>query len=230
MSVHDRGDAGADTGGLRAVTFVVTPPKSHPTYRVFGRETGLTRERIFQVTRLDDGTLILLSRLHGDRDRIERVLAEQSDVLDYSVSEASDGRVLLYIHARPPPPVARFLDLPQRHEVFIEFPMEGTRDGRLRVVMIGESNAALQAALADVPAEMEVTVERIGPYPGDTAVLQGLLTDRQREVLDVALDLGYYEVPRRATHSDIAERLDLSVGTVGEHLQKIEARVFGSLG
>jgi predicted DNA binding protein len=48
-------------------------------------------------------------------------------------------------------------------------------------------------------------------------------------VLDVALDLGYYEVPRRATHRDVAEQMDLSVGTVTEHLQKVEARVFGTL-
>ncbi|MFB9806579.1 helix-turn-helix domain-containing protein [Haladaptatus pallidirubidus] len=53
-----------------------------------------------------------------------------------------------------------------------------------------------------------------------------LLTDRQREVMDVALDLGYYDVPRQATHRDIADRMGLSVGTVGEHLQKIESRVF----
>jgi predicted DNA binding protein len=56
-----------------------------------------------------------------------------------------------------------------------------------------------------------------------------VLTERQQEVLEVALELGYYDVPRQATHNDIAERLDLSVGTVGEHLQKIEARVFKTL-
>jgi predicted DNA binding protein len=45
-------------------------------------------------------------------------------------------------------------------------------------------------------------------------------------VLEIALELGYYTVQREATHRDIADRLGLSVGTVGEHLQKIEPRVF----
>nr|WP_244531525.1 helix-turn-helix domain-containing protein [Halogranum amylolyticum] len=91
--------------------------------------------------------------------------------------------------------------------------------------MIGETNGALQKALADVPAELDVTVERIGAYPEVGGNVVSLLTDRQREVLDVALDLGYYDVPRKATHRDIADQMGLSVGTVGEHLQKIEARV-----
>jgi len=47
--------------------------------------------------------------------------------------------------------------------------------------------------------------------------------------LDVALDCGYYEVPRQATHRDIAEQLGVSPPTVSEHLQKIEARMFGTI-
>jgi predicted DNA binding protein len=91
--------------------------------------------------------------------------------------------------------------------------------------MIGETNEVLRETLADLSPGLDVTVARIGPY-SDADELVSLLTDRQREVLDVALDLGYYEVPRRATHRDVAERLGLSVGTVSEHLQKIESRVF----
>ena len=51
------------------------------------------------------------------------------------------------------------------------------------------------------------------------------------EIGDVGRDgvaLGSYDVPRGATHRDIADRLGLSVGTVGEHLQKVESRVFAS--
>lgn len=39
-----------------------------------------------------------------------------------------------------------------------------------------------------------------------------------------------YCVPREATHEDIAESLDLSAGTVGEHLRKIEATVTVAIG
>lgn len=36
---------------------------------------------------------------------------------------------------------------------------------------------------------------------------------------------GYYEVPRRTTYEEIAEEVELSQSTVGDHLQKIEAEI-----
>ena len=52
-----------------------------------------------------------------------------------------------------------------------------------------------------------------------------MLTDRQHEILTIAVEQGHYEVPRRATINDIADEMGLSQATVGEHLQKIEARI-----
>lgn len=205
------------------------PAGSHPAAEMFAPGTGFTRERISHLNLLEDGTVVLLGRLRGDPDRARRVLANRPDVLGYSISDAGDPGALGFVHARPPPSLRRFLSLPRRHEVFFDFPIEGSRDGGLRVVLVGESNDDLAAALADVPPELDLEVERIGPYPAESGDVAALLTDRQREVLDVALDLGYYEVPRAATHADIAAALGLSTGTVGEHLQKVERRVFGSL-
>jgi hypothetical protein len=45
------------------------------------------------------------------------------------------------------------------------------------------------------------------------------LTERQREILTVALELDYYTVPQRTTRRNIANRVGLSVGTVVEHLR-----------
>lgn len=52
-----------------------------------------------------------------------------------------------------------------------------------------------------------------------------MLSDRQREALLAALDLGYYEHPRAATQEDIASRLGCEANTASEHLQKAEAKV-----
>lgn len=213
---------------MRALTLTVAPPEAYPIARLFADEPALTRERIYNSNVLEDGTMVLLGRLRGDLDRMRRLLADQPDVLEFSVS-GDEGSGLVFVHVRPPPAIRRFLELPREHEVFFQFPIEGTRDGRFRVVMVGETNAALRAALDDVPPEVSVDVERIGPYAEHPDDPVSVLTDRQREVLAVANELGYYEVPRRATHQEIADRLGLSVGTVGEHLQKIEARVLGGL-
>lgn len=46
------------------------------------------------------------------------------------------------------------------------------------------------------------------------------LTEPQREVLRVAYDLGYFEVPRSVSMDEIAERLDISGQAVSERLRR----------
>jgi len=212
---------------MRAVTFRLDQPtSSHIAYTMFGADSEFEREQIYHLNVLADETVILLGRLRGNLDEAKRVLDDHTDVLEYSISGEQPRNGLVYVHARPPPAVKQFLELPRTHEVFFNFPIGSSNDGRLTVEMLGETNDVLREALADVPRELDVAIERIGPYPDAGGHILALLTDRQREVLDIALDLGYYDVPRQATHGDIAERLDLSVGTVSEHLQKIECHVF----
>lgn len=52
-----------------------------------------------------------------------------------------------------------------------------------------------------------------------------LLTDRQREVLMTAYEMGYYETPRRATLTEVAGSLDVSKATVSDILHRAEGRV-----
>lgn len=215
---------------MRAVTFTLgRPDGSHIAYRLFDADTGVERERVYHLNVLADETVVLLGRMRGDVEAAQRRLREDADVLGHSVTSEDGRSALVFVHARPPPELRAFLELPRTHEVFFDFPLASTEDGRLRVVMVAESNAALEGALADLPSALELTVERIGPYLAGGGPFLPDLTDRQREVLDAAIDIGYYEMPRRATQRELAERLGLSAGTVSEHLQKVEARVFGAL-
>ena len=45
----------------------------------------------------------------------------------------------------------------------------------------------------------------------------------------MAVEHGYYEIPRRATHEDIADELGCAPSTVDEHLRKAESRILTSL-
>jgi hypothetical protein len=53
----------------------------------------------------------------------------------------------------------------------------------------------------------------------------GVLTDRQRECLTVALRAGYFEVPRRTTLATVADRLDVDTSTASETIRRGTARV-----
>lgn len=51
------------------------------------------------------------------------------------------------------------------------------------------------------------------------------LTERQMGTLRVAVDMGYFDTPRRASVQDVAGRLGVSASTAVEHLRKAEKKV-----
>lgn len=55
-----------------------------------------------------------------------------------------------------------------------------------------------------------------------------ILPEKQRLVLDTAIEMGYYSRPRKCTQRDIARVLDIKQATVSEHLQSAEAKIINS--
>ncbi len=55
------------------------------------------------------------------------------------------------------------------------------------------------------------------------------LTPRQREVVETALDAGYFEWPREVTSEELAARLDISRPTFLEHLRKAEGTLLSQM-
>jgi predicted DNA binding protein len=64
----------------------------------------------------------------------------------------------------------------------------------------------------------DVAVEQI--HEDDEGMTQFGVTDPQREVLILALDRGYYTVPRDASLSDLADELDISSQAASERLRR----------
>ena len=57
----------------------------------------------------------------------------------------------------------------------------------------------------------------------------GILSERQREVFELARERGYYEWPREVSATELAEELGVTKATTLEHLRKAESKVIGSL-
>jgi len=64
-------------------------------------------------------------------------------------------------------------------------------------------------------------LRKLGGYDGIERPLDRL-TERQREVIQTAYEMGYYEVPREVSTETVAAELDLDSSTVAEHLQRAE--------
>lgn len=88
-----------------------------------------------------------------------------------------------------------------------------------------EALSAIEAWCDDVDVAFDL--QRVYTDDGDRDTVSDL-TDAQREVLAVAYEQGYFEVPRGASVDDIAAELDISGQAVSERLrrghQKLVAR------
>ncbi|WP_129113812.1 helix-turn-helix domain-containing protein [Halegenticoccus tardaugens] len=185
---------------------------------------AVTRERLYHFNPVDDGTVVMLSDLRGNLDRARTALASDPSVLNYDVVDRGDGEGFAYIHCELRDPVKSLVSTLHEYEIVLDTPIEFADGGTARATLIGEA-IPLREALDAISGLVEVRLERTGAYHPDRRDLGSRLTDRQHQILSIAVDCGYYEVPRRATLEDIAAEAGLSRATVGEHLQKIEAAV-----
>lgn len=213
---------------MRYVTVRVHPTEGsafHPIGEAVAADPDITREALHRVELLADGSGVMLAADRGDEGRYREILDASEYVRDYSIT-ASDGRWYSYIHFEPNDVVRRMVEKRREAEYVVEMPVEIRADGSQVMTLIGDP--ASFSAVAPVEADdWEVELVETGQRPpGGTGPFSGL-TERQQEILEVALAEGYYANPRQATHDDIAAALDATASTVGEHLRKVEARVFG---
>ena len=109
------------------------------------------------------------------------------------------------------------------------------RDGELFVTFYAAELSILQAVLTDLTDRfVAVRVDTLTREDGDDParsvfVDSGSLTDRQREVLETALAMGYFEFPKRANMNEVADALGISPSTAREHLSRAQRKVLGAV-
>jgi predicted DNA binding protein len=55
------------------------------------------------------------------------------------------------------------------------------------------------------------------------------LTDRQKEIIFYAVRQGYYDIPRKISSKELANKFNISESALYEHLRKIEKAIFNSI-
>ncbi|OTF01798.1 helix-turn-helix domain-containing protein [Halorubrum sp. SD683] len=190
-------------------------------------ELGLEYRAIHRMELLADNTVAMFAEGRGDVEELRRILSESPAVSEFSIT-GDDTGFFSYTCYTADDLTRMLMENRRESSYLIDMPIEYTDDGGLRVTYIG-AEAVFTDALADQPEGVRIEIERTGPYTPSPRHVISRLTERQREVLEAAVYLGYYQEPREATHNEVAAATGLSESTVGEHLRKIEATVFSSL-
>ncbi len=125
--------------------------------------------------------------------------------------------------------VPGFDDLKQKADLDLKMvpPMRLAKD-RVTYSFVGEDDQIVKMVqlAKEVGGDLKVSVHQVCFENGD---LLSVLTEKQRSLVLMAKDMGYYEYPRRTSTEDLARAAGLSASTVIEHLRKSEVRLMAEI-
>ncbi|WP_436935108.1 helix-turn-helix domain-containing protein [Halovenus marina] len=105
-------------------------------------------------------------------------------------------------------------------------------DGTLTLVFHVSSFEQLQTIVEDLRESYPpIDVQRLlqppleGPADERVFVNRGRLTDKQREVLEAAFEMGYFQRPKESNATEIAEALDITQSTFTGHLMAAQRKL-----
>jgi len=111
-----------------------------------------------------------------------------------------------------------------------------TRDGMLYLVFHAADMTELQDVITTLRTEFsQVDIRRLLRTRGDQShhdlvfVDRGRLTERQREVLRTAHEMGYFERPKGANAGEVATELGISRSTFTEHLSAAQTKLLDAI-
>lgn len=192
----------------------------HPMYGILTGAPFVERATALQWNLTDDA-LGILHYVEGDIDAFDEAVAAVTPVVDHALEPVDDSAFYAYIRDETTDTVRDVFAPLAAAGLVVVPPVRYRRDGAVELSVFGPDDAV--AALVDaLGSPVEVTVERVG---GLTALAPATrrLSPRQREALEAALAVGYYEVPREGGQRDVADALACAPSTAAEHLRKAEA-------
>lgn len=171
----------------------------------------------------EDGDLLLF-RVVGDLEPYAAALGDAPFVRDFETARIDEASFYVYVEYETRSADDAFREPFLDHRVLTMPPIEFDENGETHVEIVGRA-ADVQAVVDGFPAEFEVRVDEIGSHDRGATAPAATLTDRQREAVATAVDLGYYDVPRTASVEDVARELECAPSTASDHLRKAQARL-----
>lgn len=199
----------------------------HPMHRFVAGHDAVHRYRLVHWNFSGDEYTVLVFSAEGDREAYRSALTALEDPPPFDIAPADGRSFYVHVRDRPDETGRALIETFSRGSLVPVSPVEYREDWSVRFTLVGDAED-LQRALADVPEGVESTVRSVEEYRGAAAATVDL-TERQREALRVARDLGYFAVPREAGIEDVADELGCAPGTAAEHVRKAEEAVVAEL-
>lgn len=216
---------------MRYFDLVLRPTHNgiHPIDAELALLDEVYRDALLHIDAFGDGTGVLLYRLQGDRDAVIDTIGDHESLISYDVLDVdAENTFHLYCHVHPGEPAGTLMALCYKYALIIDTPIEFTDRGGILVTVVG-THDMLREALKAIPEDINVSIQQVGKYTPGTRDMLSMLTERQREVFETAVEMGYYDIPREVNQGDLAEELECAPSTVDEHLRKAESKMLSAL-
>ncbi|SEW29018.1 helix-turn-helix domain-containing protein [Halobacterium jilantaiense] len=203
------------------------PPRTrHPMHQFLVDHPALHREELWSWN-FEGAAPAVLFRVEGAREPYRKRIADVDSIAGFDLTTGGDGWFYAFVRGTPTAEEWEWLLAFAYASLLVVPPVVYTDEGDAVFEVVGEPDH-LRGLLSELPARVDTTVERVGEYDRRRGPAVPL-TDRQREVVAAAVDLGYYDVPRAATLADVAAEVGVASSTVSDHLRKAESVVMSEL-
>jgi len=198
----------------------------HPMHQFLVAHPEMDREELWTWRFLGDLPAMLF-RVVGPIEPYREQIADVDTISEYTLTPATEDSFYAFVRATPTSEEWDWILAFAQESIVVLPPVVYTETGTAVFEVLGDPED-LRALLANLPARVDSTVERVGGSDRRRDP-ETVLTDRQREVVATAAELGYYDVPRDATVADVAAELDITDSTVSAHLRKAESAVMDAV-
>ena len=160
----------------------------------------------------------------GDVEAFRDEIREIPEVLDFETVSTGDDGFYAYLQNELNEVSRRLFGTFTRGSLLVLPPLDYGGDGSTTFSVFGPIDE-IQAAVEEVPPQFEVTVGEVSGMGATPGLAETLLSPRQREAIEAAIDVGYYDIPREGDYEAITARMGCAPSTAAEHLRKAESKV-----
>lgn len=216
---------------MKYIRVTVKPAPEHMPefFHLMSGSPFVTETRLFDLNISSQGKLTGLFEVDGELDQVRNELDGMTGIQTVETTPVTDGKFNLLLTVDPSA-------IPLLQQLFGVFTQEGmviakpviyrNKQGHARIV---GSASVLQTTISKLPPEVNFEIDTIGEYNQRRETPVSMLSDRQREALLTAFNLGYYNHPHKATHEEIANQLECAPNTLSDHLQKAEKKIMAEI-
>lgn len=198
----------------------------HPMQAFIRHEDVVSYEELLTWNiRPEEGVEFLLFYVETELEPYREAIDDVETIIEYQLAPIDDSSLHVWACQETRPEVQSWRGAFADQRLVVVPPIRFDDEAALGMTLVGEGSDA-QAVLADLPPDIDVTINEIGSYDRRGETLAGALTDRQLTAAQTALDLGYYDVPREATLADVADAMDCAESTASVLLRRAERELF----